>query len=84
MTTTLKDVHDTLRQLISDRTIIVGHSADTDLKVCADYDITRFIIYVTPYAFYDFLYSFEILLISHTMSYFLFYSGAAAGTQSSD
>uniref|UniRef100_A0A7S3HDU8 Exonuclease domain-containing protein n=1 Tax=Spumella elongata TaxID=89044 RepID=A0A7S3HDU8_9STRA len=33
VTTTLKDVQDTLRQLISDRTIIVGHSADTDLKV---------------------------------------------------
>ena len=35
MRTNLRDVQNTLRTLISDRTIIVGHSADTDLKVCA-------------------------------------------------
>lgn len=33
VTTTLKEVQATLRTFISDRTIIVGHSADTDLKV---------------------------------------------------
>jgi DNA polymerase III epsilon subunit-like protein len=33
VTVTLQDVQTTLRAFISERTIIVGHSADTDLKV---------------------------------------------------
>ena len=87
MTTTLKDVQDTLRQLISDCTIIVGHSADTDLKVCADYDTTCLIIYIYHRMH---LYLKIILVLLRHLSYqfkttfFLFYSGAAAGTQSSD
>jgi len=39
VTTTLRDVQNTLRTLISDRTIIVGHSADTDLKVPDGFNI---------------------------------------------
>jgi hypothetical protein len=35
VTTTLQDVQGMLGHFISDRTIIVGHSLDTDLKVVA-------------------------------------------------
>jgi hypothetical protein len=35
VTTTLQDVQGMLGHFISDRTIIVGHSLDTDLKVFA-------------------------------------------------